>query len=561
MTAIFLEGNAKNMLAGLPSDFVHCVVTSPPYFGLRRYQGGQEVWDGDENCEHEWGDEMVRRDRGIAKGANAVVGNQLLEVSGVETKQGNFCQLCSAWRGRLGNEPTPELYIKHLVEICRDVKRVLRPDGVFWLNIGDSWAGSGGAHKPEHANPGLSKSSSRAGVPLGGATYDGIKPLDMVLIPSQLALALRADGWYVRSMVCWSKSNPMPESVNGWRWERHKVKVAKSTRAESDSYHSLAFGDKPMGARDGREFANHGKEWQNCPGCPKCSPNDGLILRKGSWRPTDSYEIILMLTKTDNYYCDKEAVMEPIAPSTIGRGKVDFGGAKGREYQPDDSDPNFRNGSEQWGRTYDYAESNSNGGRNLRSVWSFPTAPGKFNHYAAYPPRLPELCVKSSTSEKGCCPECGAPWSRVIEKLEVPHDGSTDCKNPDEQGNSRRLALMRQAARERGEEYSNKSKTVSWKSTCSCDAGDPVPCRVLDPFSGAGTTALVCERLGLDSFSIDTSAEYIELSRKRLAEDEEKRLAEFIKQAKSNGHRTEGHKREVMTKQRESIKENPTETP
>ena len=89
---------------------------------------------------------------------------------------------------------------------------------------------------------------------------------------------------------------------------------------------------------------------------------------------------------------------------------------------------------------------------------------------------------------------------------------------------------MRQAARERGNEYSNKSSTVGWLPTCSCNAGDPIPCRVLDPFSGAGTTALVCERLGLDSIGIDTSAEYIALSEARLVEDEQKRVDEQIKQ-------------------------------
>lgn len=490
MTAIFLQGNSRDVLAGMPNNYVHCAVTSPPYFGLRRYSEGIE----------EWGD----------------------------------------WKGQLGNEPTPELYIRHLVEICRGVRRVLRPDGVFWLNIGDSWSGSGkgqmgdgSAWEATHK----CKQSSVTGSIVGGlpkAIWDGCKPLDMVLIPEQLALALRADGWYLRSILIWNKTNPMPESVNGWRWERHKVKVSKSARDDVDSYHSEAYGERPMGARDGREFADHSKEWQDCSGCPKCTPNDGYVLRKGSWRPTDSFEYVFMLTKTNSYFCDREAVLEPIAPSTIGRGKVDFGGAKGRGYNPDEDDPNFRNGSEQWGRTYDYTQSNGNGGRNLRSVLTVPTHPFKGAHFATYPPKLIEPLIKAATSEKGCCPECGSPWARVIEKTEVPHDGETDCKNLDDQGNTRRLALLRQAARERGEEYSSKSSTIGWKPTCSCLSGHPEPCRVLDPFSGAGTTALVCERLGLDSYNIDTSPEYIKLSRSRLQDDEDKRLAEFLKKAQKN---------------------------
>ena len=160
MTATFYEGDVRVVLRDFPPDFFHCVVTSPPYFGLRSYDGGVEIWDGEEGCEHEWGSEIVRRDRGAARGGTAVVGNQLREISGVDTKQGNFCSKCGAWRGQLGAEPTPELYIQHLIQVMREVRRVLRPDGVLWLNIGDSWSGSGGAHKPEHANPGLSKSSS-----------------------------------------------------------------------------------------------------------------------------------------------------------------------------------------------------------------------------------------------------------------------------------------------------------------------------------------------------------------------------------------------------------------
>ena len=217
-----------------------------------------------------------------------------------------------------------------------------------------------------------------------------------------------------------------------------------------------------------------------------------------------------------------EAVLEPIAASTIGRG---------RDYKPSEDDPNFRNGSEQWGRTYDYQVSNNGGGRNLRSVWMFPTKPGKFNHYAAYPPRLPELAIKSSTSEKGCCEKCGAPWVRVVERGFAAHDGDTKTAYPAGTTASC-LALLGQASCEQGTEYTNTTRTSGWRPSCTCDAGSPISCRVLDPFSGTGTTALVAEQLGQDSVSIDTSEEYIQLSKDRLADDERRRIDEFIKKAK-----------------------------
>ncbi len=441
MTALFFEGNALSVLPGFPVDYFHSVVTSPPFFGLRAYDSGREVWpDG--------------------------------------------------WEGQLGAEPTPDLYIEHLILIMREVRRVLRPDGVFWLNIGDSFARNGGV--PGGGNRALhmeGKQTRMLKVPTG----TGLKPLDMVLVPSLLALAARADGWYVRSMAIWVKGvsfsdeyngNPMPESVNGWRWERHKVKT-DTQRLE-------------------------------CSGCPKCSANDGYVLRKGSWRPTDSYEFVLMLTKTGSYFCDREAVLESsVYPSGESRS-----GGNGHKSLNAGSRTTEGLHNKEWV---------GNGGRNIRSVWMFPTAPGKFKHYAAFPPRLPEICIRAATSEKGCCPVCGAPWARVIDKGLTAHDGATQTDYPTGSTASR-LALLRQAAQDRGEEYVNSVQTIGWRATCSCPPADPIPCRVLDPFSGAGTTAMVAERLGVDSFNIDTSAEYIALSEERLADDEDKRVQVELKQ-------------------------------
>lgn len=551
MSALFLQGNSRDVIKGLPADYFHCAMTSPPYFGLRAYKGGSEIWDGNSSCPHEWVDTPPRRSRK----ANDIANLDSKEATnrgnlGIELPNTNTCRLCAAWKGALGNEPTPELYLRHLVEICREVRRVLRPDGVFFINVGDSWSSGRVQHESERGTCGGASGSRISGKVFDSLSYrysttiphqsQVIKPLDMVLIPEQLALALRADGWWVRSILIWAKGvslsdeykgNPMPESVDGWKWIKHKVKVAQSKHELDLQQHAVNDGigrttaglntRKERGAVDG---------WQDCPGCPKCEKNGGYVLRKGSWRPTDSFEYVLMVTKTNSYFCDREAVLEKIAPSTIGRGPVSFGGEKGRNYHPDPEDPNFRNGFEQWGRTYDYRRSNGSGGRNLRSVLAVPTRGFSGSHFAVYPPQLIEPLIKAATSEKGCCPKCGSPWARVIQKPEVPHDGETDCKNLDAQGNTRRLAVLRQAARERGQEYTNSSNTIGWLPTCQCGVQEIEPCRVLDPFSGAGTTALVAERLGLDSVGIDTSAAYIALAEDRIVEDEQKRIDEQIKQ-------------------------------
>jgi len=527
MSAIFLEGDARSILPNLPANWFHCCVTSPPYYGLRKYDGGEEVWDGDENCEHKWVDSSLPRSGGVGDYEVGRVGNARARIGSHESKKSDMCVKCGAWKGQLGAEPSPELYIQHLIQVMREVRRVLRPDGIFWINIGDSWAGSGGAHKPEHANPGISKSASRGGIPRGDASYNSAKPLDMILIPQQLALAARADGWYVRSIPIWSKKSPMPESVSGWRWERHKVPQCPNCKSYSSFRNRVCkvCGWKKSANRGEAEAwrAETGQQEHNedggfrsdsfmvdCPGCPKCEKNDGYILRKGSWRPTDSYEFILMLTKTNNYYCDKYTVVEPITASTKKRVKsglrhthpADVGvgippvdtGVMGQRFGPD-------------------------GGRNLRSVWEFSTTPGKFQHYAAFPPRLPEICIKASISEKGCCPRCGAPYVRVIERVvigkleERPYSGHGQLRSNGTDGDNGGQGTTL------GQQDKISVITTGWRPTCSCEPADSVPCRVLDPFSGAGTTSLAAERLGVDSIGIDTSALYVQISKERLAND------------------------------------------
>jgi len=530
MSALFLQGDARTVLRGLPADFIHCGVTSPPYFGLRKYDGGEEIWDGDAECEHEWIDSSIPKSGGVGDYEVGRVGNAKARSGSHEAKVSNICLRCGAWKGQLGSEPTPDLYISHIIQIMREARRVLRPDGVFWLNIGDSWAGgkgrSGGV-SPErqgerHASgESLNRSVDQLTAPKTTRVLDdraalrssGIKPLDMVLIPSMLALALRADGWYVRSEVVWGKNNPMPESVNGWRWERHKVKVGDKGRGKEAWRVNANDTPQQDHAPDGSFQSS--TIWQSCPGCPKCDENDGYILRKGSWRPTDSHEIILMLAKTNHYFCDREAVLEQgVYPAGASR-------------QGGNGHKSLKSGS----RTTEGLHNKEwvgNGGRNLRSVWQFPTKPGKFNHYAAYPPKLPELCIKASTSEKGCCPTCGSPWARVVDKkrLSRPELPKDDVRYRPNVYNGAYGEIN--GKRDAG--YT-ESSTIGWRPTCTCGSDlPPVPCRVLDPFSGAGTTAMVAEQLGLDSIGIDTSDKYIQLSEDRIVDDEQKRIDEQIKQ-------------------------------
>ena len=180
---------------------VQTCVTSPPYYGLRDYGTGTWV-GGDPECSHKR--DSKHSDKTITGHANTdlVVGDAIYKST---------CPKCGAVREdlQLGLEETPEEYIATMVDVFRHVKNILADDGTLWLNIGDSYAGSGGSgNQFGQLEKGLTKYKQ------GGKPQDfGCKPKDLIGIPWMLAFALRADGWYLRQDIIWHKPNPMPESV------------------------------------------------------------------------------------------------------------------------------------------------------------------------------------------------------------------------------------------------------------------------------------------------------------------------------------------------------------
>lgn len=202
-------GNCLEKMLDMPAGIFRTCITSPPYWGLRDYGLEPVVWDGDPECSHEW----LNTERKLHRGSTA--SDKALSVGGAfhgdKSVNDSYCVHCGAWLGCLGLEPQPEMYICHLVQIFSEVKRVLKDDGTLWLVIGDSYnAGRNGGHpggtKQWKVEQG--KYNTRSGV-----NALGLKPKDMVLIPFRLALALQADGWWIRSDIIWHKKNVMPSSV------------------------------------------------------------------------------------------------------------------------------------------------------------------------------------------------------------------------------------------------------------------------------------------------------------------------------------------------------------
>src|SRR3990167_9517077 len=229
-----LQGHVLDALAGLLAESVHMCVTSPPYWGLRKYNGEQVT---------QWAD--------------------------------------GEWA--YGMEDTPERWADHTVEWLRAVRRVLRRDGLVFLNTGDSY--SGGGNNRGNGSPLSVKQASNCGAT--GQVNEahippGYKPLDLIHAPSLLIPRLLADGWFLRSVSVWAKPNPMPESVGSTRWERCRVKVKQGQGGNGNE--QMLSGEQWRAGFEREAFS----QWADCPGCARCTPNDGLVLRRGSWGPTEA---------------------------------------------------------------------------------------------------------------------------------------------------------------------------------------------------------------------------------------------------------------------------------
>jgi len=239
---ILLCGNAVEKLKQLEDCSVDCCVTSPPYYGLRDYGTGEWV-GGDPNCDH-LGEALQSEKCTLGGRAPEDTTNDKRAKSGMPFK--SVCGKCGAIRvdEQIGLEETPEEYIARLVDVFREVRRVLKDDGTLWVNIGDSYASNGAKAN----NNGEGKSTmgwtgqkhdtlNKAAKMKLPKLQAGCKPKDLIGIPWMLAFALRADGWYLRQEIIWAKLNPMPESVTDRCTKSHEsiFLLAKSQRYYFDA--------------------------------------------------------------------------------------------------------------------------------------------------------------------------------------------------------------------------------------------------------------------------------------------------------------------------------------
>ena len=209
------QGDALSILKQWPDNCIDCVVTSPPYWGLRSYGTEPVVWGGEKDCKHEWR-ENINAPKGGKGSLSANVSANRNDEANLRDKPTvtNFCLKCQAWKGELGLEPDFNLYIQHLVQIFREIKRVLKPTGTCWVNLGDSYNGSGGDHKEGKKND--ASFQGEYSVKCGGSCKHSLslKPKSLCGIPERFVLAMTDQLRFIhRNTIIWFKRNCMPSSA------------------------------------------------------------------------------------------------------------------------------------------------------------------------------------------------------------------------------------------------------------------------------------------------------------------------------------------------------------
>jgi DNA modification methylase len=213
-----MQGHVLDQLRELPNDCVDIVVTSTPYYGLRDY--GPDcisIWDGDANCEHIWEPYSFSLHNGRGDAQKSAKFSEQNSIPDLELSNAN-CVKCGAWKGQLGLEPHPSLFIEHLAQVFFEIKRVLKPSGSLWLNLGDTYFGGNGQYgRPKdwkdlendklsgHAPGDFIKERNKL-------RSNWLQPKQKMLIPARVAIALQEQGWILRNEVVWHKVNHMPES-------------------------------------------------------------------------------------------------------------------------------------------------------------------------------------------------------------------------------------------------------------------------------------------------------------------------------------------------------------
>lgn len=432
-----LQGHVLDRLREIPDNMVSCVITSPPYWALRKYNGSEQeqIWGGRRDCQHNFGNDGKSR----------------------------TCTSCGAWKGQLGHEENPQLYVDHIVEVFHELRRVLRSDGVAYLIIADSYAGAKGRSGQKEHNYQVSQAEDGKRFP-----QKGLKHKDLCLIPERLAISLQNDGWYVRSRIAWVKRNPLPGSYKDRRsssWEL-VLMLAKSSHYWYD---------------------------------------DDAIREPHTWYGR--------VQKRKDFYMPSEVDDETSQAGKARHGRpryTDFhpGGRNARDVIVTVAEPFGYDMCRKCKKVYGRKEY-----RRLRksedkhrvcicgsTEWT--------SHCAVFPTALVRPLILSSCPA-WVCSRCGKARTRIVE--------STPCGGIRGTERWRAGGTVGKPQRDHNGKWDYDGKTVGW-TDCGCGA-DWIPGIILDPFAGSGTVAVTAENLGRDWLGIEVSQDYVTLAAERIRRD------------------------------------------
>ena len=469
---LYYGGDVRESLRNLPEASVHAVVTSPPYFGLRNYGIEPSVWGGVKSCEHEWVSDRyyTEKSASASSAANFTPAGEenAARVKEARWREDDTCSTCGAWRGQLGLEKSPSLFVGHLVEVFAEVARVLRPDGTCWLNLGDSYSGHPGNKQVPDEDAPSNKPGFVGNMRLTTVGMEGLKAKDLMLVPFRVALAMQEAGWYLRSWAPWVKRTCLPEAV---------------TDRPSNALEVVYLFAHPKSR--GRYF--YDADAVRKPSSPSVTARPEASRRHVGTKATSG-------SQQGGVGSSGLGVNDP----TAGRNRRNTDGFF-------ESLNLIRDGE-------DVMLPDEAGSPLAHVVNPKPYAGA---HFAVMPGALVEPMVKASTSEHGVCGACGSPWERLTEKSAT----GVSTQGPHGLGAiHRRESLGLKQVNREGFTRDVVYTTVGWSPTCECPDNVPVPATVLDPFSGSGTVGMVALREGRSYVGLDRNAEYLSLAEARITE-------------------------------------------
>lgn len=551
----YVIGHWVNVLKSLPDGVFDNYVSSPPYYCLRDYGTEPQVFGGDSGCKHKWSNsKKIKKTGGIGSstlgeesGGHAISDEarvRTIETSQVEWDQGNFCERCGAWRGELGLEPTPELFIEHLCDGFDEVFRVLKDTGSCWVNLGDSYASGGGSgsgeyRKNKHTQFGKVVEAKSQSLP---HNVKNIPSKSLCQIPTKFADEMIKRGWILRNTIIWYKDSIIPSSANDrftLDFEYFFFFVKSNISKYYYNVNTLKCQyDKPPSVND--DSAVEGVDWY--------------------WRETEVPDDDADVEYEQYIDINMELRERPVPGTPMKLEKKKFSYWKSCDYYFEQQFEDYSDKSnidEKYTGTAlkDYSKHKAQDpsatkkrvldsmmrriGRNMRTVWhindDFATylislmGPVDFNklldgylsndmnhgsffhvnpasykgaHFAVYSPELIKVPIDACTPRE-VCKKCGLPRNKVYQ-FESRIEGGVPTDNYQPEGRSH----FRIGAR-----FMSDKRFRGW-TDCGCKAGFKKGV-VWDSFLGSGTTMEVARKLDRQAFGSELNPDYEPLIRKR----------------------------------------------